>query len=238
MKWWSPLLTEHGVYLLPFVLKSVPTIGRRMLYRLIVSADELSRLVGAWQVFRESFQDETFAALADAFANRGRSYRRLNASLASLAITVDEYGFRAEKVVKTAFDDQDKQTRSQAADVFRNIKSDEFVRFRGLAESYLLTKAVDGDSWAFFDALGRAECKVDDIVISATEGLLAGIENAGSQVGHHAMDLHQVQDLLKKEYTASEANPDLRRRLLDLIDAMLKMELFGVDTIVTAHERS
>jgi hypothetical protein len=236
-KWWSPLLTHQGVYLLPYLLRDVPAIGRRLIYRLIVQGDDTSRMVGAWHVFGRSFQDAQYALLADALVNDGDVYRRLIADIASQTVTVDEYRFRAENVLRASFDDEDKQVRSQSANVFRSIKPNEFGRYRTLATQYLQSKAFEAESWAFFHALSDAECRVDDIVIAATEKLMLDIEINGKTGERRSMDLHYLQDIIKKEYSASEADPPLRKRLLDLIDDMLKLELYGVDTIIKAHER-
>jgi hypothetical protein len=236
-KWRAPLLTHQGVYLLPFLLRDVPAVGKRLIYRLVVLGDDTTRMVGAWHLFRQSFQDAQYAPLADALSKDGEVYRRLIADIASHTVTVDEYRYRAENVLRVSFDDEDKQVRGQAADVFRNIKPNEFERYRALATQYLHSKAFEADSWAFFHALDEAECKVDDIVIAATEKLMLDIQSNGQTGGRRSMELHQLQDIIKKEYSASEADPPLRKRLLDLIDSMLKLELYGVDTIIKAHER-
>jgi hypothetical protein len=140
-------------------------------------------------------------------------------------------------VLQSSFEDDDQQVRRQAADVFRNVQPDEFLQYKGLADRYLKSRAFNDDSWAFFHAIDEAECKVDDIVIPATERLIADIDRDGNSGSRRAMDLHQLQDIIKNEYASSEADPDLRRRLLDLIDKMLSLEFYGVDTIVKAHER-
>jgi hypothetical protein len=105
------------------------------------------------------------------------------------------------------------------------------------AFSALEMKAFEADSWAFFHAIDESECKVDDIVISATEKLIDDIKRNGNLEGRRSMDLHQLQDIIRDGYTSSEGDPILRRRLLDLIDHMLQLELYGVDTIIKAHER-
>jgi hypothetical protein len=236
-KWWSPLLTHSGVQLLPFLLRSVPATGKRLIYRLVVSGDDMSRMIGAWHVFRQSFQDALCAPLADTLGNHGVVYRRLLADIASHAVTVDEYRYRAEKVLQSSFNDADKRVRSQAADVFRNIAPDDFIRYKGLANYYLNSKAFEAESWAFFHALGEAKCKVDDIVVPATEKLIDDIKRNGDAAGRRSGELHDLQDIIKNEYSSSEGDPTLRRRLLDLIDNMLQLELYGVDTIIRAHER-
>ena len=47
------------------------------------------------------------------------------------------------------------------------------------------------------------------------------------------MNLHR----LKREYTSSEGNSDARKRILDLIDSMLRRGLYGIDETIKAHER-
>ncbi len=236
-KWWSPLLTHSGVHLLPFLLHSTPAIGKALIFRLVVCGDESSRLIGAWQACRQSFQTVRYAPLADAFSNDGVIYRRFFANIASHAITRDEYRYRAEDVLERSFENEDRQVRYQAASVFRNIKPDEFAQYRGLAAKFLKSRAFESESWEFFNALGEAECRVDDLVVSATERLLAHIKHAGNSGGSRSLDLHELQEIIKKEYASSELDPELRRRLLDLIDDMLALELYGVEEIIKAHER-
>ena len=41
------------------------------------------------------------------------------------------------------------------------------------------------------------------------------------------MDLHQLKDLIKTEYSASEDDSAMRKRLLDVIDQMVMLQLYG-----------
>ena len=43
--------------------------------------------------------------------------------------------------------------------------------------------------------------------------------------------------LLRAAYEGCREEPDLRRRILDVIDRMLEQSVHGVDRIVTAQER-
>lgn len=236
-KWSLPLLTHQGLYLLTFLLPSAPIVAKRLIYRLIVDGEENSRLTGAWHVFRLGFHDPIFAPLAKALSDDGVIYRRLAADVASHAVTQDEYRFLAEEVLRASFDDEDKATRSQAADVFRNIGPDEFQQYRNLSNDYIKSRAFEGDSFAFLQALKEAECRVDDLLISATEKLIIDIELNGGQSDRRVTDFHQLQEIIKREYASSENEPELRRRLLNLIDKMLSLELYGTDEITRAHER-
>lgn len=235
--WLAPLITHHGIRLLPHILRFVPEMGQRFLYRMIVQGDPNTRAIGAWLVFWQSFQAEVFCSLADALAKDGVAYRRLMAGVASHAIEDAEFRYRAETILRRSFNDDDKQVRSQAGGVFRNVKPDQFDRYRELAHDFIRSPAFEAGSYEFFHALEHAECKVDDIVVAATDILLEDIVKNGNAAGRRSIDLHQLQDIIKKEYSVSENDPPLRAKILDLIDRMLKMELYRVDTIVGAHER-
>ena len=50
--------------------------------------------------------------------------------------------------------------------------------------------------------------------------------------------MHTLQDLIRRDYTASDGNPALRKELLDVIDRLLAAAVYGVDTIIKAHERN
>ena len=50
-------------------------------------------------------------------------------------------------------------------------------------------------------------------------------------------DIRHLQELIKREYPASEADRKLRGRLLDAIDRMLARDFAGTDEILEAHDR-
>lgn len=235
--WLAPLVTHHGVRLLPYILRFVPDAGQRFLNRMIVQGDPNIRAIAAWLVFWQSFQAEEFWSLADALAKDGVVYRRLMADVASHAVEDAEFRYRAETILRRSFTDDDRQVRNQAGDVFRNVKPDQFDRYRELAYDFIRSPAFEAGSYGFFHALEHAECKVDDIVVAAANILMEDIGKNGNEAGRRTMDLHHLQDLIKKEYSASEAAPLVRANILDLIDRMLKMEVHGISDILKAHER-
>lgn len=233
----SPLITHYGVRLLPYILSSVPEVGRRLVKKLLDSGDETMRMVGGWFVIRLSFQDRKYIAVADRLIEEGVIYRRLAADVAARSITCEEFRDRAEWMLIRFFNDEDKHVRQQADHVFREISPDEFSRFTNLAWAYLKSQSFKTDgSYAFFDALEKATCHTHELVISIAELLVSDLSKDGG-TGGLLRDLHHLKDLLKKEYAASENNPELRKRLLDVIDRMLEREFYGTDEILKAHER-
>ncbi|MHB8908395.1 MAG: NACHT domain-containing protein [Syntrophales bacterium] len=233
----TPLITHHGVHLLSYLLAAVPEVGEKLVRMLLDSDDETMRMVGGWFIIRLSFQDQKYISVADHLIKEGVMYRRLAADVAARSITYEEFRDRAELMLIRFFNDEDKHVRQQADHVFREISSDEFVRFTSLAWAYLKSQSfkIDG-SYAFFDALEKATCPTYELVISIAELIVSDLSKDGP-TGGLLRDLHHLKDLLKREYAASENNPELRKRLLDVIDKMIEREFYGTDEILKAHER-
>lgn len=236
--WISPLVSHQGTSLIPYIIGGVPEIGQKLLFRLLASEDETTHLIGSWHIFRAAFQKREYTPTADNLIKKGVSYRRLAADVASLALTHEEFRDRAEKQLIAFFNDADKNVRSEAAGAFRAIEGEEFIRFYQLAEIYLESPAFEEQSsFSFLHKLEEATCDVYPLVIRVAERMIEDLNEKGTGGGRRHSDLHQLQDLLKKEYTASEGDLKLRSRLLDLIDHMLEEELYGIDGVVLAHER-
>jgi hypothetical protein len=237
-KWLFPIITHEGTNLLRYILYWYPNIGNQLIFNLLSSNDTNMQLIGGWHIIGRSFQDNTYLSMADALIKDKIEYRRLAADIASQAIGHDEFKHRAERQLMMFFNDPDEEVRAQAADVFRNIDPSDFLRFRRLAEAYLESAAFDEKgSFAFLHAIGEAACDVNDLVIRAAEVVIEDIEKRGNVGGRRHMDLHQLQDLIKREYATSEHESHLRTRLLNVIDKMLKLELYGVEEILKPHER-
>lgn len=52
--------------------------------------------------------------------------------------------------------------------------------------------------------------------------------SASSRVGARYWSCNTVSDLLKEVYSSATRNPELRRRVLDIIDNMPQKEIYGV----------
>jgi ATPase family associated with various cellular activities (AAA) len=235
--WCAPLVSHYGVGILPYFLCNQPEVGKKLLFRLMTDKHEGAQQVGAWLVFCQRFQDIGFAPYANQLAKSDVVYRRFLADVASQAVHEHELRDSAEEQLKLSFNDDDKQVRRHAVDVFRRIEPSQFDRYRDLISVFLKSKAYEGDAYGFFELLKKAEGSVVEFVIEAAERLMLDIETEGNKLGRRSMDLHQLQDFIKTEYTASEREPALRTRILNLIDKMLGLQIYGAQEIVGAHER-
>jgi len=55
--------------------------------------------------------------------------------------------------------------------------------------------------------------------------------------GEFRFDMMTIGELLNKEYSGTYDVPSSRTRILDLIDGMLQVGMYGVEKIIEEHER-
>jgi hypothetical protein len=233
----SPLITRTGIHLFPYIFHWLPELADELASELLESGNKTKELIGAWLLFCESFRNNKYIEKADALTAVSVDHRRLMAKVAGDVITWSENRHRAEALLKKLFSDEDKQVRNQAANSFRNIKANEAEMFKKLASEFLKSPAFVDNSFAVLQMLEYATCEVLDLVLEATQQIINDIKENGDQLGQRSSNVHELQDLLKREYTSSESNPEARKKILDLIDLMLSHEIYGVDSIVTTHDR-
>lgn len=235
----SPLITHAGVHLFPYIFHWLPDVAKELAAALLESGDETKELIGAWLIFGQSFRNDEYIELAEQLAARSINHRRLLADIAADVLTWTENRRRAEKLLTDFFFDEDKQVREQASHVFGStrIRGEEFERCGELAEQFLQSPSFPDHSFHFLRMLKEASCDVLDLVIGAAERLIAVVKEEGNLDNGLNRDFHYLDDLLKREYVSSERNAEARKRLLDLIDRMLSHNIYGVDSIVSAHDR-
>ena len=233
----AALATQPATHLLQYIVRQVPDLGRRLLERLLNSPNETFRLVGSWHVLRASYSHATYVDRAEEIARIGPAQQRLAAALAADAAVHDEFRDRAERELTKYFDDEDSPTRSQAASVFRELREQDFREYRPLAEAYVASRAFDTEPLNFLHLLESGAGDVQDLVVASAERVLADLAQNGAAQGRRMSELHKLQDLIRRDYAATENDEQLRGRLLDVIDRMLAGDHYGSAAIVHDHDR-
>lgn len=232
-----PLTTRAATSLLPYIVHQVPDVGLRLLERMNASKDEQMRLVAAWHVMRAGYHDTTYLEWADTLERANLDARRLSADIASDAIGEATFKARSIEQLRRYFDDEDNDVRRRAAKAFRRIPRDQLDLVKDLAEDFLNSRAFLDDSFDFLHWLEEAHANVADLVIAVSERVVRDLTAAPDGTAKHDMALHQLHELINVEYANSEQTPELRQRLLNVIDQMLSLELFGAEEMVKKHER-
>lgn len=233
----SPLITHAGISLFPYIFYWLPDLADDLAEELLNNGDETQQLIGAWLIFRESFRNDVYVVKANELATQSVDRRRLLSGVTADAISWTENKTRAEDLLKAFFLDEDKQVREHAADVFRNVKAEEIEQLRGLTANFIRSPAFNDSGSTVLYMLENATCDVLDLVLDATERLIADMADVNNRQGRKGADLYHLQDLLKREYASSEGSVEARRKILDMIDCLLFHDIQGVESIVSTHDR-
>lgn len=231
-----PLATYHGISLLNYILHGTPEVGRELMEALLGSDDENMQRIGAFHLFREAFYDKELAERADALIAQDEGFRQIAASVAANHLLHAEYQDRAESLLVSFFDDPATEVRRVAANCFRNLEGEDIDRFRPLLRKFVQSKAFGEENFGFFLLLKEAKCETFEEVILAAERLM-GLVEQNVKKENPVREMHYLDDLIRREYAAVADRPDLRRRLLDVIDRMLIWGVYGTDDIIKEHER-
>lgn len=233
----TPLITRDGIELLPYLLYGAPAPARRLLDRLRKADSEMMQAVSAFHVLRSSFSVEEFCEEADALIEQGGQYRVMASEIAAHLISVAECQNRVCALLIRFFSDDDEDVRKRASSVFSHADPIETANADTLLSAYLESPAFDGEDFWFFEFLKKTDKPIANHLIAAAEKLLS--EKVGKDSSQWAYrDFHHLHELIQAEYAASENDPDLRRRLLDVIDRSLEHGIHGTDSILNAHDRT
>jgi len=234
----NAILTFHtGIRLLQYILRNVPESGKNLVSLLIDAEDRKTRMIGAWLAFGASYQKEEYTKLHNSLIKKGIEYKRLAAQVAADFFSVAEFRDKAIKHIMRFFNDIDNHVRNNAERVFIRIKPNEIDQNRNLIAAYLNSKAFSGDTNNFLQLLKDAQSDVNEYVIRSVERIFDDVRNADIAQQHRYRDYFYLEELLQREYAASESNPKLRKRYLDIIDTMLELEMDGSEKIVRTHDR-
>ncbi|OZG70864.1 hypothetical protein BTA51_23795 [Hahella sp. CCB-MM4] len=233
----SPLITYTGIYLFPYVFIQLPDLAVRLVDKLINSNNANMHLIGVWLIYCESFRDEGFIENAESYPITKPVYRKIMASVARDVIGWTASKDRAEMLLNEFFHDVDGDIRRRAASAFRNLEKDDFVHYKNMCHNFIDSPAFTFHGSYMLYKFEDVEENISDIIVSSAEKIISTAiakKQAGETFGS---DLHQIQDHLKSAYLASEANPEERKKILDLIDLMLVYEIYGGEEITTLDDR-
>lgn len=231
-----PLATYDGISLLTYILHGTPEVGRELMSALLDSRDENLQRVGAFHLIREGFYDKELAERADALIAQDEVCRQIAADVAANHLLSAEYQDRAENLLISFFEDSVTDVRKVAANCFRNLKGEDVDRFRPLLRKFMQSKAFEEENFGFFLLLKETACETVEEVVLAAERLMELVEQ-NAKKENLTREMHYLDDLIRREYAAVADRPDLRRRLLDVIDRMLIWGIYGTDDIIKDHER-
>ena len=232
-----PLAGYEGVDLSRYISATMPEIALDLMERMMRSGDDLLDHVGSRWAMVHAFNHDVDPDKIEALKVRSEGHLRLWVELLCQFAVITEFRNFAIEELGAFFDHDDVEVRKTASGIFRRIKPSELRHFKKLASNYVHSKAFLDGGYGFYKYLETSQAEMSELILSAAEILIKSLTEKGDQFGSRGMDLHRMQDLLRKEYLASEGKPDKRSRLLDIIDKMIENRLYGADELLSLGER-
>lgn len=232
-----PLAGHTGFDLARFISYAMPNNARSFMVRMMASGDDLLDHVGAWWAMVQALNYEMDSDWIETIKSRSPEHLRLWVELLSQCAATTEFRNFAIEELGAFFNHEDKEIRKTAVGVFWNIKPEDFKHFKNLANQHVQSRSLlDGDL-GFFRLLEETKAETSELVLSASENMVKDIARKGDGHGSRDGDMHRLQDLLRKEYLASEGRESRRKRVLDLIDEMIENRLYGTEELLELGDK-
>ena len=230
-----PLTNYHGIFLLHRLLYLFPQKCAGIVESLLQFADEKVAQLGAYFVLYQTFYSIESSSDITASVIAKYEYRRIDAGLAAQFVAEDKSRELAAKKLIDYFDDPDEETRKSAAKCFRYLRDKPLEPYRALLDSYIRSVAFGHLDYFFYEFIKSAPDCTHDVIIAIGERVLELISaNTNKDLG---FDITTIGEMLNEEYAGAIDTPSLREKMLDLIDGMLQVGMYGVTQIVEEHER-
>ncbi|MGH8910460.1 MAG: hypothetical protein ACRD0K_29195 [Egibacteraceae bacterium] len=208
------------------------------LRRMTSSPDAVVASAGAGHLALASLGRADLDAAVDELLTGGPAQRR--GVVASFAENVAYEPRRARilDVLSRAFNDPEPQIRSDAQRCFWKLSDTPLPPYRSLFQAYADSPATKDKFTTVFQTLKTSCGQLPDTALMLCEQWLdAHGDEAGDIATHAAAEAHQVSAVLLRLYTQHNDDPDLRRRCLDLIDAMITVGAHGMPEQLTSIDR-
>lgn len=209
---------------------------RPVLERMIASDLAAVRTRGAVQIALVALDGEHGQELAEQCL-QGDEAQRLGVTRVNAAnITNARYRTRCEAQLVTAFDDNAKEVRTAASEVFRELSYENFSGAGGLVDAFLGSKAFDVEgSEAILHGLEMADAPPPALALRVA-GACLDAEFASDQASTGGSAIHDISELAARAY-ADASNMDGKNAALDVIDRVVALDTFRIARALADYER-
>jgi len=233
------LLTSH--YVERFLNQAVrrghyPTVAE-VFTRMIGSTVEDVRRAGARQLAVASYRHPDLDPLVDAALNSDETTRAGVVEVFADNVTAPDRSDRANTVLIRAFGDPSPVVRSSAIRCFYGLDKHRLDDYLPLIEAFGNSTALHDHAQTVFHVLESARQPLPVAVLDLCErftaahgAALADISTAAAGAGMNVVEL-------AVRLHAQHADPDTRRRCLDLIDQLVVLGVYGIDDNLALIER-
>jgi hypothetical protein len=238
------LATHHVCQTLAYLTSTHFQRAEPLLVRMVASPDPSARKAGAQILtLAATWGNQAALALAEPLCVRSgdATVRAATADLLATVLTnshTAERSFCEESLVRF-FDDEAESVRKEAADCFRAFRNnDALADYLYLAEAFVDSRAFGDDTFSFFQMLKTTTTALPEIVLVVFERSIELMRSVppGERV-RTGRFVDRDSSLLLRFYEQTEREPALRRRTLDVIDALARCDTYNLEQTLAAGER-
>ena len=208
----DPLVTHIGVHLLPYIERDLPGLALELMGRMIDSSDRQVHLIGTWWVLAERLRQGNLTTRFPDIQWQSPAHAKLWASILCEFVAHTEFRAIATSELRGLFSYKAVEVRRTAADVFWHIPKDDFPHFMDMAWAFVRSPAFKDAPYPIINVLEKTSHDVTELVVEAGEILVQDRDS------HGGTSVYEIQKILEREYMNSEKRPEIRARVLDLID--------------------
>ncbi|ONI74141.1 hypothetical protein BWI15_12295 [Kribbella sp. ALI-6-A] len=143
----------------------------------------------------------------------------------------------ATTILMRLMNDEDDEVRKAAAEVAPHLREHPLRPFADLLEALIDSPSYEHATPQLLLTLEYAPDKVDDLALKAAQRFLKVYgEEAGDLSTSAAGDAHYISELVVRGLAQSR-NPQHRAALLDVLDSLLELGVYGIGDAIAASER-
>jgi hypothetical protein len=236
----GPMLASNAVWL--FLLTTFAGAFDQVLptlERMLDSDDDAATVAAIRLITLASFQRPELDAQIDEFLAGKPSARAAAVEVFANYLGAASRRDRSQAVISSAFDDENTEVRKQAARAFYSLQdvTGSLREFEELFTRFAASRALADSGRTALHNLNAATAELPKTALTVCEAIVAhDAEQLGDIRTSAAGDAFEITKTVLRVY-AQHADPDLRRRCLNLIDDMVTLAAGGIDDELSGFER-
>jgi hypothetical protein len=207
----------------------------QILSRMIASEKMETAEVGARQVCLASFFHPEALQYVERCKAGNIGLQKGLAQIYASNVTYHDFRSFCEAGLKVLCNSEHKEIRREVASCFNHFKGNEIGNFEGLVSIFVDSPAFLENTHPLMHALENSTAKMPEIVLKIAEKYIQELQSS-EQITRMMSITDDICKLVMRLYSQSD-NVQTRRRCLNIFDELLKMGVYGINEVLSLHDR-
>ena len=229
--WLPTARVEH--FLLYAARFAYPSI-KHILETLLQSEDPEVRLSAARSVVKAALYDCDARQLMDRIADGDKQHRQGLAQVCAANVVNAAFSDFCEEYLLDLFDDVEPDVRESASECFQYFTEEHLAEYPRLVKRFLESRSVETEANRLLNAMAESTIRHSSDTLAACEKVVQHASSDAEKSNYH--DLRFAKKLVLRTYHQAATDSATRERSLDLIDAMLTLQVDGMEDAIRELE--